>query len=241
MAGLINWKKASIPAASPDADHVFVGVDSSDGNFYVKNSLGDVEKFPTTPQIEAIVDTALDDYDTSAEVDAKIATIPSSSKFYSQFINVGEMSFTNYLFSWNHSRSDFDRRSGNLSNGFQFDGASPIIVPLSGFIKKAIVRIKGVAQSSGSPAATMTLRFELWSVGVSGQGTKIGDVNFIFNSADYTIGNFGNTSITTDFRESASLNLAVSEGDLIGVKFISQTGNANVNNIRNVAMILETE
>jgi hypothetical protein len=55
MAGLINWKKVSIPASNPDADHCFVGIDIADDLLYVKNSAGVVTKFPTLSQVSSVV------------------------------------------------------------------------------------------------------------------------------------------------------------------------------------------
>lgn len=55
MAGLINWKKAAIPASNPDPDHVFAGIDIADDLFYLKDSAGNVEKFPSLSQVEAVV------------------------------------------------------------------------------------------------------------------------------------------------------------------------------------------
>jgi len=51
MAGLINWKKATIPAANPDTDHNYIGIDSADSALYQKNSSGIVTKLATTDQL----------------------------------------------------------------------------------------------------------------------------------------------------------------------------------------------
>lgn len=47
MAGLINWKKATIPSENPDSLHIYAGIDSADGILYTKNNAGVVTKFPT--------------------------------------------------------------------------------------------------------------------------------------------------------------------------------------------------
>lgn len=44
MAGLINWKRVAIPVGNPDASHVYVGIDISDGKLYTKDSSGVVTK-----------------------------------------------------------------------------------------------------------------------------------------------------------------------------------------------------
>lgn len=46
MAGLIKWKKVAIPASNPDGDHLYVGIDITDGILYTKNSAGDISKYP---------------------------------------------------------------------------------------------------------------------------------------------------------------------------------------------------
>jgi hypothetical protein len=51
MAGLINWKKATIPVSNPDPANVYTGVDISDGILYQKDSSGTVTKYPTFAQI----------------------------------------------------------------------------------------------------------------------------------------------------------------------------------------------
>jgi hypothetical protein len=47
VAGIINWKKATIPAGNPDSDHSYVGIDSADNRLYSKDSSGTTTKYPT--------------------------------------------------------------------------------------------------------------------------------------------------------------------------------------------------
>jgi hypothetical protein len=74
MAGIINWKKATIPSGNPDSDHLYVGIDIADGAFYIKNSTGAVSKYETTTNVAAAIALALQDYDLSTVVDTKIST-----------------------------------------------------------------------------------------------------------------------------------------------------------------------
>lgn len=81
MAGLINWKKVSLPASSPDSDHVYVGVDSADGLLYLKNSAGTVIKYPTSADVSAmiaaVIDSAPGTLDTLNELAAALGDDPN--------------------------------------------------------------------------------------------------------------------------------------------------------------------
>lgn len=162
--------------------------------------------------------------------------------FYPQYQFVGQMNFDQYLYSWQHDGNSNDR-SGDPSNGWQFQNSSPIVMPFDGRVKKATFRNRGVAQSTGSPAATMTLLYELWRVAVTGgEGTKLGDVSITFTTAGKTIGNWWNSAVNTDLNEvNDTLDIPVSRGDLIGLKFIRQTGNNNVVSVHNALVGLEIE
>jgi hypothetical protein len=98
-----------------------------------------------------------------------------------------------------------------------------------------------VAQSNGSPAATMTLRYELFNVGVTGgQGTLISPVECTFTTAGKTIGNFWNSAVNTNLNESRTYDITgINSGDLLGLKFIRQTGSDKVVSIHNALVCLE--
>lgn len=55
MAGLINWKKASIPSGNPDTFHKYVGIDNTDGILYTKDDTGFVTKFPTSHDVDTLL------------------------------------------------------------------------------------------------------------------------------------------------------------------------------------------
>jgi hypothetical protein len=163
-------------------------------------------------------------------------------RFYPQFIFTGQMNFDQYLYAWQHDGSG-SRRSGEPSNGWQFSDSSPIVVPFNGVVKSATFRNRGVAQSTDTPAANMTLRYELWNVGVTGgEGTKIADVEVTFTTAGKTIGNFWNSAVNTNLNEfNNSLNISVSRGDLLGLKFIRIVSSSGVTSTHNATVILEIE
>lgn len=166
---------------------------------------------------------------------------PGKKRSYLQFISTESLNFAEYLYAFQHDGSG-GRRSGNNSNGWQFQNSSPIVVPFSGKIIKAIFRNRGLAQSTGSPAATMTLRYELFNVGVTGgAGTKLGDITVTFSTTGLTIGNFGNSAVNTNFTASSSQDIDVTEGMLLGLRFNPQNGNNEVRSFHNAAVLLELE
>lgn len=163
-----------------------------------------------------------------------------SSRFqYVQFQFLGNMNFDSYLYSQVNRSSQDNRRSGDPSNGYQFSNSAPQSIAFSGNVKNATASIRGIAQSTGSPAANLELLFELWKVGFSGEGTKLGDIIFNIDTSKYTIGNFWNSSIQTEFAEEQAQDVDVTAGDLLGLKFIRRTGNSNVVAILNPTVVLE--
>jgi hypothetical protein len=157
---------------------------------------------------------------------------------YAQFQKIGQMNSDQYLFA-GCDYGSINRESGNSSNGYRFSDSAPLTVAFSGNVKSATASIRGIAQSTGTPAATMTLLFELWKVGFTGEGTKLGDITFSINSSSYTIGNWWNSSIVTAFAEEQPQDVDVTAGDILGLKFKRVTGNANVVAVENTTVVLE--
>lgn len=176
------------------------------------------------------------------EAITELAGSLESKRFqYVHYQFIGQMNFDQYLYAHTHATNDFNRRSGDTSNGYRFGNSAPPLVAFTGTVINATAGITGIAQSTGSPAANMELLFELWSVGFNGEGTKIGDIIFNIVSANYTIGNFWNSSILTEFQERQSQNVSVTDGTLLGLKFIRQTGNDKVVAVTNTTIVLEIE
>jgi hypothetical protein len=155
-----------------------------------------------------------------------------------QFQLIGQMNYNQYLFSGNHSYSNMDRRSGDASTGYQWGASSPITSHYSGIVADATISVRGVACSEGTPAATVTVKFELWKVGYSSEGTKLGDITFTINSGTYTIGAYWNSSITTGYGGNSSQSVSLTEGDLLALKFISTTGASYAVSIENTTVVL---
>lgn len=158
-----------------------------------------------------------------------------------QYQTIDTMDYSEYLFSGYQSRNNFNRRSGDRSNGYEYSNSAPPLCPIDGKVKKAIFAIKGVAQSTGTAASTVTVNFELWSVGFNGEGSKIDDITVDIDSSQYTIGNWWNSSINTDFKGSVSLDINVNEGDLLGLKFIRTYGSSDAIEIKNPTVVLRIE
>lgn len=159
---------------------------------------------------------------------------------YLQFQFIGNLNFDAYLFS-NADVGSIDRESGNISNGYQFNNSAPLLVAFTGTVDQATASIRGVAQSTGAAAPSCELLFELWKVGFSGEGTKLGDITFAIDSSSYTIGTFWNSSVQSEFAEAQSQNVSVTAGDLLGLKFIRQTGNDKIVATRNTTIVLQIQ
>jgi len=150
----------------------------------------------------------------------------------------GSINSDQYLYTFVHSGS-FSRRSGDASNGYRYSNSAPATAAFTGKVVSATASITGLAQSTGSPAPQCELLFELWKVGFSNEGTKLGDIVFTVDSSTYDIGNWWNSSILTAFAESQGQAVSVEAGDLLGLKFNSQTGNNKIVSMQNATVVLE--
>lgn len=178
---------------------------------------------------------------TSDDVQTAIEEVGGARIQSPQFQFIGQMNFDQYLYSYVHSASLFNRRSGDASNGYRFGNSAPITSLYGGTVVSASASITGIAQSTGSPSASLELKFELWNVGFNSEGTKLGDIIFNIDTSSYTVGNFWNSSILTAFAENQTQNVTVQAGDLLGLKFIRQTGSDKVVAVTNTTVVLEIE
>lgn len=160
---------------------------------------------------------------------------------YIQFQYIGKMDYNQYLFSWSHSHSAMDRRSGDASTGYQWSASAPITATYTGSVVDATLSARGVAISVLTPATNVTVTFQLWKVGSAGEGTNLGNITFTIPSASYTIGAYNNTAVATAFGGNQSQSVSVSAGDLLGLKFISTSGNANAIAIENTTVVLHLQ
>lgn len=232
QSGLLLVKLAGKTGTKGDKGDTGSGstINVEDGDILVPNSPFDTLNFGSGL-------SATDDGGGQVTIEATAQAI--KYRQYMQFVKLDPLDFDQYLVSYRDDGDD--PRSGNASNGFQFEGASPILSIHDGTINKMNVAIKGVAQSTGSAASTVTVRFELWDVGFNGEGTKLADIDVPIDSSQFTIGNWWDSSIDTDYKGSVSLNIDVNENALLALKFNSRTGNSNAVEIREVVATLTLE
>lgn len=203
---------SSLPSNPTDG---FIAIDEQDGYFKVYN-----------------------------ETLAKWVILKDSPKtFNAQFQIIGDLNYDEYIYSYSDIGSSGllgnKNRSGDSSNGYRYSSSAPIICPFTGTLDKAVFALKGVAVSTGSAAATVTVNLELWSVGFNNEGTKLGDLDFDIDSGTYTVGNWWDSSVNTNFKGSETYNIAVSEGDLLAVKFKRVQNNSNAVGIDNLTISIQ--
>ena len=141
---------------------------------------------------------------------------------YADYTFLGQLNFSDYLFLGAQNY----KPSGSASNGFQFQNCIPYLVPFTGTLQKAVLRARGVAVGTAGPAATLTIRFGLWNVGLGNEGTKLTDLNFTYTITPNT-GNFNNSAVDTNLFLSRPFSVPVTEGMLLGLKFDPITGSSN--------------
>lgn len=210
-------------------------IDSTDGKLKVWNAsknrwivLGDAE--------DVIFDNSTNGFTASnTQTAIEEANLIKSSV---QFQTIGTMDWTQYMYSYVHTGSGNNlRRSGDPSNGYRYGNSAPIVSAVNGKIIEATAVIRGIGQSTGSPAANLELKFELWKVGMNGnEGTKLSDIVFNVDTSTYSVGNWWNTGSLTLYNESINLDVNVNKGDLLGLKFIRQTGNNKVVAVENTTV-----
>jgi hypothetical protein len=226
------------PLPSSPVDGYFA-IDESDGLLKVYNetksrwiSLGDAEDIffdNTNAQLE----------DNPDNIQDAIEKVKGFRVQPLQYQYIGQMNYDQYLYSNSHQSSS--RRSGDSSNGYRYGNSAPLTVLYDGKVVSASASITGIAQSTGSPASNLELKFELWNVGFNGEGVKLGDILFDIDSSQYNIGDYWNSSILTSFAENQLQDVNVSAGDLLALKYIRQTGNDKVVAVTNATIVLEIE
>jgi hypothetical protein len=226
------------PTGSPAPVNTFY-IDQSTQLLYYKFGAGNNDWRQIRAQ-DIAFDNSVADYPNNPQnLQAALEEARGARFQYIQFQKIGQMNFDQYLIAGAEVTTNNIRRSGDASNGYQFGNSAPQTVAFSGNVKNATASVRGIAQSTGTPAANLSMEFELWKVGFNNEGTKLGDIVFDVVSANYTIGNWWNSSIVTAFAEEQPQDVDVTAGDLLGLKFNSQTGNNNVVSIENTTVVLE--
>lgn len=162
----------------------------------------------------------------------------STNNWYPQYQYIGNVNFDRYLFAFKDDNGSDP--SGDPSNGYEFGNSAPIISPFDGNISQVTAAIKGIAVSTGSVASNVTVNFELWNVGFQGEGTKLADLDIDFDTSGVTVGTFWNASIDTDIVITKDdLDIDVSRGDRLGLKFIRVQNNSNAVALYNPTITLK--
>lgn len=155
-----------------------------------------------------------------------ITPTSGSSASYVQFSTgefINNTSVYLYASPW---ATDINLRSGDPTNGIANAGLTrPVVCPVTGTVTEVTYVLKSVGVNQGTVSYPVAVQFELWNVGYTTQGSKIGDINAsIPTSANpvglYTVGATNFTGTTT------GLSLSVTKGMLLGVKFVNGTTNA---------------
>lgn len=161
---------------------------------------------------------------------------------YLQFQIIGKLNNSQYLYAGCDVTSGLlssSRRSGNASNGYRYSNSAPVAACFTGKVVSASASITGVSTSTGSATQLVQLKYELWKVGFNSEGVKLGDILFDINSSTYTIGKWYNSSVLSTFSENQPQDVNVVAGDLLGLKFISQTGDNKIVETTNATIVLE--
>lgn len=130
-----------------------------------------------------------------------------------------------YFYSYGKFTSGTDNiRSGGSTGFADPNQVMPILSSCKGRVLKATCVLRGAAVWNGSVTYPCTFRCELWKVGFSTEGTKLGDIDFSISDA-YTVGTY-NTSVTTNFQGSIMLDILVEDGDMLALKWVPLTSPA---------------
>lgn len=132
----------------------------------------------------------------------------------------------------------------SVKSGWNSGSGGYFVVPFANAVlTAATLSVRGIAVSPGSVTFPLTFRFGLFSQDVSGE-TRLGDIDFVIPSAGAPpIGTFNNSGGTnTNLRgATASPNIALTQGDLIGLRYDFDTNGARVNAARHAIVVLRVE
>lgn len=239
---IINGEEQKIvpgPLPSSPTDGLFT-IDENDNKFKVYNEsksrwiiLGDAE--------DIFFDNSSNGF-TSTNIQDAIEENSSARFQYLQYQIIGSLNYDNYLYSGSDKVSGLlfsARRSGNSNNGYRYSNCAPQTANFTGTVVSAAASITGLAVSTGSSSSTVTLHLELWKVGFNNEGTKLGDIEFDIESGSYNIGTYWNSSVLTSFSGTQIQDVDVTAGDLLALKFNSQTGSSNIVALQNITITLE--
>lgn len=133
MAGIVNWKKATIITGVPASDHLYVGIDSVDGLLYFKNSAGLVTKYVTLASLSTVatsgdhVDLLNKGTNTHAQIDSHIANVSNPHSVTKTQVGLSNVDNTSDA---NKPVSTAQQTALNLKADLTLVGAANGIAPL---------------------------------------------------------------------------------------------------------------
>jgi dihydroxyacetone kinase DhaKLM complex PTS-EIIA-like component DhaM len=144
-----------------------------------------------------------------------------------------------YFLAYRSAGSDITtgKRSGDSGGFNNANACSPILVPFNATIIKASLALRGAGVQNGSVTYPVTYQTRLDEVGFTTVST-IGNLNWSISNA-YTVGTY--SPADTRFKGSITSTLQVSEGQMLGLKFINGTGASLVGQMRNAVISLVLE
>jgi len=157
-----------------------------------------------------------------------------------------EMNYSQYLVSWvdNDTQSNRLVRSGDEC-GLKWGSSSPILCPVDGTITSVMLCMKAAAVSDKNNVESfVNILFEVWHVGFDDEGTKKGQFDYNINSSQNPIGKKSDTRcVDTNLFVTLGVDIPVSYGDRLALKFIRQLGDDVVSKATGVFIsltVLET-
>lgn len=172
---------------------------------------------------------------------SEITTMTQIKTFYPQFQFGSEMDWSQYLVSWTDGITQNNKlQRSNCNNGLRWGNTSPILIPFSGNISKATCTVKGMSVSTGNPSSICELKFELWKVGWTNEGTILGNIIFNVDTFIYPVGQWWNAyQYNTNFIGQTDLDIDVNIGDMLALKFIRQQGDDKIVTCLSTTVIFE--
>lgn len=162
---------------------------------------------------------------------------PEVPIYYSLPEQIDNTSVYFYSFEKQFEGSGTKIYSGN-SQGMNYANASnPILIHVNGTITRAILTIKGAGVSNGTVTYPVTYMTDLYDVGFSTEGTKIGDIDFSISNT-YTVGTYSVGATNAKGIELTGLNISVTKGQMLALKFINGSGASQVGQTLNAYVVL---
>lgn len=156
----------------------------------------------------------------------------TKDKQYLRFDQIGTTSYSSWL-------SNLGKDSGS-SNGFRYNSCLPHQVLSNSKIVKAHLTLKGAAIAGSKPDSAVDISFTLYRVGFNSVSVvPISVINFPINGSQ--IGNWYNSSASSDIKTSIELDLPISEGELLGLAFNSSSSSSKAVSIRDGILTLTLE